>query len=321
MQNFPPITKNLLIINVLCFLAQQVFEMRYGIYLSDYLGLHFFKADGFGIWQPVTYLFLHGDFIHLFSNMFSLWMFGRIIEQVLGQKRFLIYYFVCGVGAAFCQEVWQLIEYAQLGLHHYESVNTGMGIIPMAEFLNSNAWTTIGASGACYGVLLAFGFTFPNERIMLLLPPIPMKAKYFVVGYAAFELYAAFTSSGNIAHFAHLGGMLFGFLLLLKWRRDNRRRNGFTGWEEWKPKKKGFIDRMKDWMHRDKKRKPTMHYDRPAGSAFKDRGVDYDYNLRQRENQAKIDALLEKVKRSGYESLTDAEKKELFKQSSNGREA
>ncbi len=162
-------------------------------------------------------MFLHGSWSHVLLNMFSLWMFGRIIEQTMGQRRFLIYYFICGVGAALCQELWQLGQYYIEGLNRYTMVSDGVNTISMSTYLNS--WVTIGASGACYGVLLAFGMTFPEERIMLLFPPIPMKAKYFVVGYALIEVFSAFYSNGNIAHFAHLGGMFFGWLYFRNWRR------------------------------------------------------------------------------------------------------
>ena len=174
-----------------------------GDVLTDLFGLHFFLAPDFHLWQVVTYMFLHGSWSHVLLNMFSLWMFGRIIEQTMGQRRFLIYYFICGVGAALCQELWQLGQYYIEGLHQYTMVSDGVNTISMSTYLNS--WVTIGASGACYGVLLAFGMTFPEERIMLLFPPIPMKAKYFVVGYALIEVFSAFYSNGNIAHFAHLG--------------------------------------------------------------------------------------------------------------------
>lgn len=192
MQNIPPITRNLLIVNVICFLLQKVLEMQ-GIDVTNWLGLHFVLADDFSIFQLVSYMFLHGSFTHLFFNMFSLWMFGGLIERTLGRDRFLTFYFVCGIGAALCQEVWQTAQFFIEGMHNYEIVNTGNTLIPMGQFLNM--WTTIGASGACYGVLLAFGMLYPNERIMLLIPPIPMKAKYFVAGYAAIELVSAYTSN------------------------------------------------------------------------------------------------------------------------------
>ncbi len=310
-QKLPTITKNLLIINVLMFAAQFVFDYSLGIDLKRSLGLHFALAEDFHVWQLLTYMFLHSDLTHLFFNMFSLWMFAPVIEGVLGERRFLIYYIVCGVGAGLCQELWQTVEYWQSGLPAYEWVNTGASLISRAAFLNT--WTTIGASGACYGILLAFGVTFPNERIMLLIPPIPMKAKYFVFGYAVIELLAAINSSGNIAHAAHLGGMLFGWLLLVYWRRmNNARRNEFRGWDTWQHpsqrKKKSLGERLKGWLGGGRKMQA-----RKGGAEFKDRGADYEYNAQQKEKQERVDAILDKIRRSGYDSLTEAEKEELFK--------
>lgn len=309
MNQLPPITKNLLIINVLVYLAQLVFE-RYGVDLTNLFGLHFILASDFKIWQLVTYMFLHGGIFHLFFNMFSLWMFGRIIEQVFGPKRFLLFYFVCGVGAGLMQELFQFGQYGVEGLAAYEMVSIDGYLMPKDMYLN--LWTTIGASGACYGVLLAFGMTFPNERIMLLIPPIPLKAKYFVIGYAAIELFSAFSSGGgNIAHFAHLGGMLFGWLLIFYWRHhQGPRGGGFTGWENYQPprrKKSHFEDfrlRMKGFFGRLRTSRSTRK--------FKDRTADYDYNARKKAREERIDHILDKVKRSGYDSLTAQEKKDLF---------
>ena len=210
LSSIPPVTRNLLFINIILFMVQQLVAQRGGDVLTDLFGLHFFLAPDFHLWQVVTYMFLHGSWSHVLLNMFSLWMFGRIIEQTMGQRRFIIYYFLCGVGAALCQELWQLGQYYLEGLNHYAMVSDGVTSLPMGAFLNT--WVTIGASGACYGVLLAFGMTFPDERIMLLFPPIPMKAKYFVIGYALIEVFSAFYSNGNIAHFAHLGGLLGGWI-------------------------------------------------------------------------------------------------------------
>ena len=310
-KQIPPITKNLLIINIIVFLAQKVGEQR-GFDLVNLFGLHFIFAEDFHIYQLVTYLFLHGDFSHLFFNMFSLWMFGCIIERTMGFKRFLLYYFVCGIGAGICQELWQLGQFYIDGYHHNTMVLYGSNVIPMANFLNS--WTTIGASGACYGILLAFGMTFPNERIMLLIPPIPMKAKYFVVGYAAIELVFAFWSNGNIAHFAHLGGMIFGLLLILFWRRQERNKSHFQGWDNWQPKKKSFLEQLKDTFKKRFQRKPKMTIS-PGGQRFKDRNADYEYNLKHKTDPEKIEKILEKIRRSGYESLTADEKRELFNNS------
>jgi len=215
----PTITKNLIIINVLFFLGGFVAN-SYGIDLADYLGLHFFMAEKFNAAQLFTYMFMHGGFTHLFFNMFAVWMFGRILEQAWGPKRFLLYYIVCGVGAGIIQEVVQLIQY-EVQLSAYASVNTGNEIISMGEYLNR--MTTVGASGAVYAILLAFGMTFPNQQLFIFPLPIPIKAKYFVIGYALIELYSAFANNpnDNVAHFAHLGGMIFGFILIMYWKKKN----------------------------------------------------------------------------------------------------
>ena len=310
-KQIPPITKNLLIINVIVFLAQQVGKQR-GFDLTSLFGLHFIYAEDFHFYQFFTYLFLHGDFAHIFFNMFSLWMFGCIIERTMGFKRFLLYYFVCGIGAGICQEIWQLGEYYIGGYQNYKMADIGSSIIPMGQMLNY--WTTIGASGACYGILLAFGMTFPNERIMLLIPPIPMKAKYFVVGYAAIELVSAFSSNSNIAHFAHLGGMIFGLLLILYWRKQERNKSHFQGWDTWQPQKKGFFKQLKETFKKRFQRKPKMTIN-PGGQRFKDRNPDYEYNLKHKADPEKIEKILEKIRHSGYESLTADEKRELFNHS------
>ena len=186
MGNIPPVTKNLLIINVLCFV---------GMFVAR-----------------------RANFQHIFFNMFAVWMFGRVLEQVWGPKRFLTYYLICGIGAGLIQEVVQYIEYATV-LSNYDSVQTPFGIIPMSEYLNQ--MTTVGASGAVYGILLAFGMLFPNSEMFVFPLPVPIKAKYFVLGYAALELVLGITGGDGIAHFAHLGGMLFGLILILYWKKKN----------------------------------------------------------------------------------------------------
>lgn len=221
MNNMPTVTKNLLIINVLVFLAGYALQ-GYGVDLDSMFGLHYFMASDFRVYQLFTYLFLHGGFTHLFFNMFAVWMFGRILEHVWGPKRFLFYYFVCGVGAGLCQELVQFVDYT-MELAPYARVDVGGGfIISMGEYLNM--MNTVGASGAVYGILLAFGMLFPNEQMFIFPLPMPIKAKYFVIGYAAIELLQGLANrGGQIAHFAHLGGMLFGFLLIMYWR--NKKRN------------------------------------------------------------------------------------------------
>lgn len=226
MNTIPTITKNLLIINVLMFLGTIVAE-RYGINLVGYLGLHFFLADSFNVSQFITYMFMHAGFTHLFFNMFAVWMFGRILEQVWGPKRFLFYYLVCGVGAGLIQELVQYIHYETV-LSAYDSVDTGYASIPMKEYLNM--LTTLGASGAVYAVLLAFGMLFPNQQMFIFPLPFPIKAKFFVIGYALIELYFGFANRAgdNIAHFAHLGGMIFGFILIMYWRKKNKSNGYYT---------------------------------------------------------------------------------------------
>ena len=202
--NIPPITKNLLIINVLCFFGAIVAE-RYGIDADKILSLHFFMASDFNIGQLVTY-------------MFALWMFGRVLEQVWGPKRFLIYYMVCGIGAGLIQELVQFVEYETV-LSNYTTVQTGYGLISMDEYLNM--MRTVGASGAIYGILLAFGMLFPNSQMFVFPLPFPIKAKFFVIFYALLELLLGMSANDNVAHFAHLGGMLFGLILILYWKKKN----------------------------------------------------------------------------------------------------
>ena len=208
----PTITKNLIIINVLMFFGTFVAQ-RYGIDLTNYLGLHFFLASDFNPAQLITYMFMHGGFSHIFFNMFAVFMFGSVLERTWGPQRFLFYYIFCGIGAGLIQEGVQYI--------HYSQVNIGTGIIPMEEFLNM--MTTVGASGTVYAILLAFGMLFPNNQLFIFPIPIPIKAKFFVVGYAAIELWSGLSNSAgdNVAHFAHLGGMLFGLILILYWRKKS----------------------------------------------------------------------------------------------------
>lgn len=232
MRQLTPAVKNLLIINVLCFAACIVLDYSRGIDLSNIFGLHFVLASDFRPWQFATYMFIHGDLMHLFCNMFALWMFGCIIEQTLGLKRFLIYYFACGLGAGICQEIAQFVHYSML-----QHVTTAMGpggliegnfVIIDNRAMDINWWSTVGASGAIYGILLAFAMYYPNERMFIIPIPVPIKAKYMVLGYAVIEVMAAMTrSNDHVAHIAHLGGMLFGLLLILIWRKmDKRRRSG-----------------------------------------------------------------------------------------------
>lgn len=212
----PTVVKNLLIINVLFFLATIACEMVLHIDLTDYLGLHYIGASGFQPYQLVTYMFMHGSFAHLFFNMFALWMFGNTLENIWGPNRFLLFYFICGVGAGLVQELVQYIQYVTT-LQDYDNVRIAANqVIPMSQYLNM--LTTVGASGAVYGILLAFGMMFPNSTLYIYFA-IPIKAKWFVIIYGVIELFSGFTSVDNVAHFAHLGGMLFGLILILYWKK------------------------------------------------------------------------------------------------------
>lgn len=210
MNNIPSVTKNLLIINALFYAATFVAEQR-GIDLTGLLGLHFFGISEFHIWQPLTYMFMHGSFSHIFFNMFALWMFGRILEYVWGSRRFLIYYLICGVGAGLIQEAVQFVSFMN-------SVQSG--ILDYRIFA-----PTVGASGAIYGILLAFAMLFPNEKMFIFPLPMPIKAKYFIAFFFVLELFEGFAASDNVAHFAHLGGMIFGLFLIIYWKRKGHGRS------------------------------------------------------------------------------------------------
>lgn len=295
--NMPPVVKALLLANVILFVIDSALPLLgLNINLSSALGLYYFGHPYFRPWQPLTYMFMHGGFSHIFFNMFALWMFGRIIEQVWGPKRFLIYYLVCGLGAGLVQELCQMIGWLELGA------------------------MTIGASGAVYGILLAFGMIFPNERLFIIPIPFPIKAKYFVMAYAAIEVVQGFGSNDGVAHFAHLGGMLFGLFLILYWRKKATRRYHFGGRNFWADgsstsynRTEGRYGKSGDTLfsrirkHFTSKNEPevTVRY-------MNDREREYEYNQRRKADNDEIDRILDKVRKSGYTSLTPEEKQRLF---------
>ncbi|MCR4915580.1 MAG: rhomboid family intramembrane serine protease [Prevotella sp.] len=311
-RNIPTITKNLLLINIIVFLAVIVFQSQ--IDLKSWGTLHFFMAPDFHIYQLLTYQFLHADVWHIFFNMFALWMFGCVIERVWGPQRFLVYYLVCGIGAGLCQELVQYIEYSQsglaeLGVSALIPVRTDSGIIEMTVGSYLNSWGTIGASGAVYGILLAFGMTFPNERIFIFPLPVPIKAKWFVGIYAAIELFMAYGASGDsVAHVAHLGGMLFGLLLILYWRhRPGSKFNMGSGRQYFENMKRNFESRRQT-----KNQNQTDTRQAGFGPTRED---DMEYNARKQQRQAEVDAILDKIRKSGYDSLSKEEKQRLFEAS------
>lgn len=237
MDKIPVVTKNLVAMNILMFVASFVASEKFGVDLKDYLGLHFFMSENFMPHQLFTYMFMHGSLSHIFFNMYALFMFGRTLEYVWGAKRFLFYYLLAGVGAALVQEAVGAMRFFSMAAtlapgdvsavvnEGYAALQQGMNFInpSLAELnivLNS---TTVGASGAVYAILLGFGMLFPNDRLFIFPLPVPIKAKYFVIGYALIELYMGTAGSPDgVAHFAHLGGMLFGFILIVVWRKKKK---------------------------------------------------------------------------------------------------
>lgn len=238
MNNTPTVTKNLIIINVLCFFGAIVAE-KYGINLNDVLGLHYFESEKFKLYQLFTYMFMHSGFEHIFFNMFAVWMFGRILETVWGPQRFLLYYVLCGMGAGLVQEVTQYFEFvpymsdmAQLSTYAPEAIVPINGVSHtagqwLAMYERVISVPTVGASGAVYAILMAFGMLFPNQEIFIFPLPMPIKAKWLIIGYFVIELGMGIMSNDGVAHFAHLGGMIFGFLLILYWRKKGNRYGQF----------------------------------------------------------------------------------------------
>lgn len=202
LERMTPVVKNLLIINVLVFLAQQAMPQI----TSQFVG-HYPLGGGFEPWQVISHMFMHGGVGHLFFNMFALVVFGSALERVWGSKRFLQFYLLCGIGAFLIFEA--TVGYNLYNLIGQVSIEHPTGLV-------------IGASGAVYGLLLGFGMLFPNTELMLLFPPIPIKAKYFVILYGLLELSMAMSNNqgDNVAHVAHLGGMVIGYILIKKWQNS-----------------------------------------------------------------------------------------------------
>ncbi len=229
--NLTPAVKNIIIINVLIYLACFVVPG-----LNDALTGYYFASPNFRPWQIVTHMFMHSmsDFTHIFFNMYALYLFGTALENYWGTKKFVIYYMTCGVGAFFLHmgvsylEIHKMINVLS-DREIYQVMITGLQEgreykVQMVELYSAINTGVVGASGAVFGVLLGFGMLFPNTELMLLFPPIPLKAKYFVMIYGAIEFYLAMrqTTGDNVAHYAHLGGMLFGYLLLKYWQKNSK---------------------------------------------------------------------------------------------------
>lgn len=231
----PPVTKNLIIINFIVWLAMFILPGRLGAGLESFGGLHYFKASDFNPAQLITYMFMHstGNFAHIFFNMFSLWMFGMTLERTFGSARFLFYYLSCGIGAGIIQELawmitWEDTLTPMLANQNHLDFPEARAILqsPMYHAQVSqwlNIFVTIGASGAIYGILLAFGMLYPNAPLYLFFIPVPIKAKWMVTGMIIIELLMGLSESvvrsDGIAHFAHLGGLFFGFIIIYFWKK------------------------------------------------------------------------------------------------------
>lgn len=211
MANVPPVTRNLIIINVLVFLATLV---NRGVMIENF-ALFYPTSQYFHWWQPVTHMFMHGGFWHILFNMYTLFAFGSIVENILGTKKFLLFYFVCGFGAV---ALHQGVQYLEM-----QSAMNSAALGSAAAFQQIAAiklTPTVGASGAIYGVLIGFAMLFPESKMTLIFPPVTLSAKWMVVLFAVVELFSGVTNiAASVAHFAHLGGMLIGWLMILMWRR------------------------------------------------------------------------------------------------------
>ena len=342
-RNIPIVTKYLLIINVVVFMIEYFTNSTVPerSTLAEWGALHFFMASDFNPLQFVTYLFLHASWYHLFGNMFALWMFGCMIEDAWGPKKFIIFYILSGIGAGVCQEIVQFVEFYFMAISQFPS-SSFQDVITILHNSNLNGACTIGASGSVFAVLLAFGMTFPKRVIgvpltivafillelvnthpmiegvltilnnlffiaifITLLSPAsaltrslwrfffikPIEARWVVLGYIVLEILFIwkFLLADPVAHMAHLGGALVGFLLIILWR---------------------FMDKKKQMRVAstyNPKNNPKNDWKRPED--------DMAYNARKKARQYEVDAILDKIRTSGYDSLTKEEKKRLFEAS------
>lgn len=342
--------KNILIINILLFFATYVFAKANICNLNQWLGLHYFKAPDFHVWQFITYMFMHANFGHIFFNMFALWMFGAVVENEWGTRKFLVYYLITGIGAALTHYLITAIEVApamslfnqfldapsletyrylvennqitqlqgalqnnyNILINHPESLNDLVAATISLQDSYLNSFVLIGASGAIYGVLLAFGWMYPNNMIYIYFL-FPIKAKWFVLIFGLIELaYGVLGTSDGVAHFAHLGGMIFGVLLLWLWHRDDLHRHNQAYFQDFRDR-----NEKKQWKWPFQKNngsssgKSKYYVSQESGRPLSDE----EFNARKHAEKQKIDAILDKISKSGYDSLSSEEKEILFRQS------
>jgi membrane associated rhomboid family serine protease len=220
LQRTTPVVLNLIIINVLAFFAQSAFGGNDDLSpVTDYFALHHYRSEEFRPHQVITHMFMHGGILHLLFNMLALWMFGTTIERIWGPKRFLIFYMICGIGAALTQMASYAFNYSEID----QASLSPETFLQYQTILRLNA--TVGASGAIMGVLVAFGYLFPNTTLFIMPIPFPVKAKWAIIGIIALDFFGGFSKipGDNIAHFAHIGGALVGFLIVLYWNKTNKR--------------------------------------------------------------------------------------------------
>jgi membrane associated rhomboid family serine protease len=211
MRNIPTAVKNIIIINVLVMIMMALNET----FMLEKFALFYPTSPFFHLWQPVTHMFLHGGFGHLFFNMYSLFIFGSVLERVWGVKKFLLFYFVTGIGAAAVHSGVQWIQ-----MQTYINAAAEGSTVAMQAMHMLKMTPTVGASGAIYGVLMGYAMLYPESVLTLIFPPVSLKAKWFVLIFAAIELaLGVFGTRAGIAHFAHLGGLIFGFVLILYWKK------------------------------------------------------------------------------------------------------
>ena len=227
--NLPPVVKNLIIINILCFLPSLYFSHNFANPgydpISNWFGVYYFNSPNFRIWQVITYMFIHGGWLHIIFNMFVLFQFGPIVEYAIGSKRFFNLYFVCGIGAIALQMLVQGYEvHAITGAFTVANPTTDPNYfyqfgVHAQRMFDIYTGGMVGASGAIFGIMIAFAVLYPDLELMIMFIPVPVKAKYAMLGYIVFELYLTInqTQGDNVAHLAHLGGALFGFLLIKIW--------------------------------------------------------------------------------------------------------
>lgn len=240
LSNLPPVTKNLIIINLLIWLVMMIIPSSSDNIVMRYGGLHFWLASDFNPAQFFTYMFMHdtGSFAHVLFNMFTLFMFGILLERTMGSGRFLFFYLSCGVGAALIQElVWQMsyVDIVSGWMMRYHDVPKELAVDALRQAIADgqnipilNSLVTIGASGAVYGVLLAFAMLFPNMPMYIMFIPVPVKAKWMVLGYGILELLIGMSGANDgVAHFAHLGGMIFGFIIIYWWKKKHVIHGGY----------------------------------------------------------------------------------------------